>query len=412
MFLRDTLRTLGESLALLRTRRFGTYWFATFLSNIGTWAQLVAEPWLLLSLGATPFVVGLDAFALDAPVLLLTLVGGLLADHGDRRRVIALFQSIQMLCPTLLVVLLLSGLVQPWIVVLLSFVVGITDALSMPSFQSIVPSIVPRDQIGAGLALSSTQFNLSRIVGPAVAGVLMGGVGAVGCFAVSAASYLPFILVALWILPRGRANRGAFDRRRPFAGVARNMRDPYLRGAFLTVLVSSLWCAPLVTFSVVLVRNVFHGDAASFSVTMAAFGLGGLVGAVGLLGIDRGRDRRRLSSTAAACYGVVVLLASVNPWLWALPALTFLAGVAMTASNTSANTLVQSAATARTRGQAVSLFMLAMRGGASLGNLLAGVSIEFLGVRRALLVNGAIAVVAHVAVGRAWSRARTPAAEA
>src|ERR1039458_6704322 len=95
---------LGESLALLRTRRFGTFWFASLLSNIGTWAQQVAQPWLLLSLGASSFLVGLDAFALGAPVWLLTLVGGVLADRADRRRVIAKFQSIQMLCPTLLVV--------------------------------------------------------------------------------------------------------------------------------------------------------------------------------------------------------------------------------------------------------------------------------------------------------------------
>src|SRR5450432_1307307 len=93
----------GKSLDLLGERRFGTFWFASLLSNIGTWAQQVAQPWLLLSLGASSFILGLDAFAMDAPVWLLTLVGGALADRADRRRVITLFQSIQMMCPTLLV---------------------------------------------------------------------------------------------------------------------------------------------------------------------------------------------------------------------------------------------------------------------------------------------------------------------
>src|SRR5450432_1846043 len=92
-----------ESIALLRTRRFGTFWFASLLSNIGTWAQQVAQPWLLLTLGASPFLIGLDSFAMSAPVWALTLVGGVLADRGDRRRVITLFQSIQMLCPMLIV---------------------------------------------------------------------------------------------------------------------------------------------------------------------------------------------------------------------------------------------------------------------------------------------------------------------
>src|SRR5471030_2175992 len=172
------------------------------LSSIGTWAQQVAEPWLLLTLGASPFLIGLDSFAMDAPVWLLTLVGGALADRSDRRRVIALFQSIQMFCPTIVVVLLATGLVRPWMIIALSVVVGVTDALSMPSFSSIVPSIVKHEQIGAGLALNSTQFSISRILGPTIAGVLMSSVGAVWCFVVSAASYIPFIGVAPWILPK------------------------------------------------------------------------------------------------------------------------------------------------------------------------------------------------------------------
>ncbi len=126
----------GQSLRLLCTRRFGTFWFASLLSNIGTWAQQVAQPWLLLSLGASPFLLGLDSFALAAPVFVLTLVGGYLADHYDRRRTIVVFQSIQMLCPILIVLLLLLGAVQPWMVIALSLVVGFTDGLSMPSFQS------------------------------------------------------------------------------------------------------------------------------------------------------------------------------------------------------------------------------------------------------------------------------------
>ncbi len=200
-----------ESLRLLCTRRFGTFWFASLLSNIGTWAQQVAQPWLLLSLGASPFLLGLDSFALAAPVFLLTLIGGALADARDRRRTIVLFQSVQMMCPILIVLLLLFGAVQPWMIIALSMVVGVTDGLSMPSFQSIVPTIVEKQQIPTGIALNSTQFNLSRILGPAVAGLLMAGVGAAGAFAVSAASYLPFILVAVWILPRGVRASGTGD---------------------------------------------------------------------------------------------------------------------------------------------------------------------------------------------------------
>ena len=212
-----------QSLELLFSRRFGIFCFASLLSNIGTWAQQVAEPWLLLTLGASSFIIGLDAFAAAAPVWLFTAIGGVLADQADRRRIIAWFQSIQMLCPIIIVVLILTGTVQPWMIVALSLVVGVTDALSMPSFQTIVPSMVERNQIGTALALNATQFNLSRIVGPALAGVLMATLGAVGCFAANAVSYAPFILVALWILPRGRpvAAGESFDKHHPLAGFPR-----------------------------------------------------------------------------------------------------------------------------------------------------------------------------------------------
>lgn len=399
------MNSFAESAKLLMTRRFGTFCFASLLSNLGTWAQQVAEPWLLLTLGASSFLIGLDSFAMAAPAWVLTLVGGRLADRSDRRLVIATCQSLQMLCPIVLVVLLLTGTVQPWIVIVLSVGVGVTDALSMPSFQSIVPSIVEHDQIASGLALSATQFNLSRVLGPALAGLVMAGVGAVGCFTLNALSYLPFIWVALWILPRRRSaveNGDPDEQNSLLDGIRDIINHPNLRGALLTVLLTSLLCGPLIVFCPVLVKTVLHGDVAGFSLAITAFGAGGLLGSIALLGVDAGRDRRGISSWLARCYGAVLVLVALNPWLWGLPFLLAVAGFAMTVSNTSANTLLQAACLPELRGQTVSLYMLAMRGGASLGSLLTGLSVSLLGAREALLINGLLAVVAQVAVGRRW----------
>jgi len=408
----STRQVFSQSISLLWTRRFGTFWFATLLSNIGTWAQQVAQPWLLLSLGASPFLIGLDAFALSAPVLLLTLVGGVLADRADRRRVIALFQSIQMLCPTLLVVLLLTGTVSPWLVIALSLIVGITDALSMPSFQSIVPSIVERKQIGAGIALNSTQFNLSRILGPALAGMLIAGVGAVGCFAVSAASYLPFIAVALWILPRHSTKDRAADVaswRHPFAGIGAMVKQPQLRGALLTVFTVGTLCGPLVTFSPVIVRDALHGDATHFSLAMGAFGVGGLVGALALLAVPAGKDLRKVSTWCASLCGLVVAATALNPWLWALPVLLVLAGLTMNVANTSANSFLQAVADPLHRGRTVSLFMLSLRGGLALGSLVTGLTVVAFGVRYALLANGVLALLVQWQIRRNWLSTPAPA---
>jgi MFS family permease len=397
----------ADSLALLFTPRFGTFWFACLLSNIGTWAQQMAQPWLLLSLGASSLLIGLDSFAMSAPLWLLTFIGGALADRGDRRRVITTFQSIQMFCPIVVVILLLFGIIEPWMIIVLSLIVGITDALSMPSFQSIVPTIVEHEQIGSALALNSTQFNLSRILGPTLAGVLMASIGAIGCFAANAASYVPFLLVAVWILPPGAsmpANVRPPEKGHLLAGLADITRDPNLQGALLTVFVTSLLCGPLLTFCPVLVKEAFHGDATQFSIALGAFGIGGLLGALALLGIDPGRDRRRISSWFALCYGAIVLFAGLDPWLWVLPALLAGAGLAMTVSNTSANTLLQATAPAHLLGRTVSLHMLAIRGGVSLGSLITGASAHVFGVRQALTINGALALAALIVMHRAWLR--------
>jgi MFS family permease len=399
---RVALSRLSRSLSLLGTRKFGTYWFATLLSNLGFWAQQVAEPWLLLDLHASAFLIGLDAFMLDGPQWAFTLLGGVLADHADRRRVIAVFQTLQMLCPLALVVLVATGRCAPWMVIALAFVVGVTDSLSMPSYSSIVPSIVEHEQIPAGLALSSIQFNLSRILGPAIAGALLAGFGVIACFAVNAASYIPFVAVAVWILPRGRTARGKFDAKRPFTGIGATLRDRGLRGALLTMLATGLFAGPLVTFAPVLVREQLAGGSGAFSVTIAAFGVGGLAGAATVLALDPTRDHRARCSLLAIALGVLVALAGLDPWLWVLPAIAALAGATMTMSNTLANSLIQQTASDDLRGQAVSLYMLAMRGGVAIGALLTGVAVHLFGMRDALVGDGCAAVIAQLVIARSW----------
>ena len=240
-----------------------------------------------------------------------------------------------------------------------------------------------------------------------MAGVLLAGIGAAGCFALSAASSLPFIGVALWILPRGRP--APLDPPAPGwqalgDALRQLLRRSTVRGTLLTVFCSSLLCAQLLTFAPVLVKNAFQGGAGHFSLAVSAFGVGGLLGAVLLLMVPPEQDRRRLSAHFALAYGVILVLAAVDPWFWALPVLLAAAGTAMSVSNISGNTLIQTGTESRLRGQAVSLYMLAMRGGLSVGSLLTGLSVGALGVRQALLLNGVLAVLAQLAIGRRWLR--------
>jgi hypothetical protein len=182
-------------------------------------------------------------------------------------------------------------------------------------------------------------------------------------------------------------------------------RAPVPRGALLTVLAAtSVLCGPTITFTAVLVSVAFHGNSSDFSAAVGAFGLGGLLGATGLLAIPAEQDRRGWSSRLAVVYGLIVTVIGLVPWFWGVPALMVLAGASMTVSNTAANLLLQGAANPSLLGQTVSLFMLATRGGIRLGALLTGLSIDMIGIRPALLVDGALAVVVHLVIGRAWLR--------
>ena len=180
--------------------------------------QQVAEPWLVLRLSNSPFLLGLDSFMTDAPVWLLILLGGLIADRRDPRRTALFFQAVQALCPISIVVLLATGRIQVWMVIALSLVVGVTNALSGPSINALVRSSVPEDDVASAVALNSAQFNLSRVLGPFFAGVAMATLGPIVCFALNVSSYAPYLLaIYLLRIPSLPAVRGPVGTRTAIA---------------------------------------------------------------------------------------------------------------------------------------------------------------------------------------------------
>jgi MFS family permease len=186
------------------------------------------------------------------------------------------------------------------------------------------------------------------------------------------------------------------------AGIREILAQSELRGALLTVLAGSVLCGPLLTFVPVLARVAFHGSAGYFATAMAAFGAGGLLGGAILLGLPASIDRRWVASVCAIALGATLIGIAVNPWAPALPVLLVFAGAFMTAANTAANSLLQMAASPRLLGRTVSLYSLAMRGGLSVGALLAGAVIGMLGPRRAFLIDGVAAVAVQGVLIRAW----------
>ncbi|MGZ3692613.1 MAG: MFS transporter, partial [Pseudobdellovibrio sp.] len=194
---------------LLRSKKYVLYWVSSLLSNIGTWMQQVAQPWVILSITQSSFYVGLDNFVMNAPSWIFTLWGGVIADRFDRKKIVLVCQTVQFFCVLFLLLALVTNHMQIWLILVSSFLIGMTDSLSMPAFMSIIPSLVTEEELPRAVALNSAQFNLSRVLGPAVAGAVIAVWGASICYGANLISFIPFFLSLYWIYPKTQPGRGA-----------------------------------------------------------------------------------------------------------------------------------------------------------------------------------------------------------
>ena len=410
---------LPNSVSLLKTRRYAAYWVASLLSNMGTWMQQVAQPWVILSLSHSSFLVGLDGFALNSPAWVFTLWGGVLADRANRKRIILICQSIQFACVLLLLTLLIADLLQTWMIIVTSFIVGATDSLSMPAFQSIIPSIVEKKEISKAVAFNSVQFNLSRLLGPALAGLIIAKYGAKACFGANAFSYVPFFISLYWIYPKSGiqlkkkvAKPAEGEKLNSPISVWRELkkvfREPNVRVPLASVFITSLFASPLMVFCSVLVKDMFHAEVSQFGGSMAALGLGGLLGAVALYFVSRTRlDRRRTAAWVALSLGFVVVAGALNKNYLALNVIMVVLGTGLTFSNISSSSYLQESAVDETRGKMASLFQFSMQSGLAMGGLLTGLTVSLFGISMALVLNGLIAVVLQALIIHA-DRGRPP----
>ncbi|HKA37362.1 MAG TPA: MFS transporter [Thermoanaerobaculia bacterium] len=387
---------------LVKTFRAFTYrdyrllWAGAFTSSVGTWMQEVAQNWLILTMTGSAFLLGLDAFLGDAPFLAFSLFGGVLADRVDRRRILLTSQIVQLSSAFLLAGLIWGHAIQVWIILTLSFVVGFAQSFGGPAYQALVPTLVDKPDLGNAVALNSIQFNLARIIGPILAGLAFYKLGAAACFALNGVSFLAPI-VALLALKRGALEAGG-ERTEPFreslkAGL-RAVRDgTALRGLIGLAFVGSFCAMPLVTFLPVFAQKVFHRDAKGYATLLAAFGVGAVVGAVGIAGFGHVRRKGVLAVSMQTVFGVLMIAFAVSKNPLISYAVLFAAGAALMIVFAMFMTLVQANVEDRLRGRVVSVYSLAFRGAMPLGNLAAGVLASFLTAPRVLILDGIVLVV-------------------
>lgn len=386
---------LAARFSSLRHRNFRLYWSGQLVSLVGTWMQSVAQLWLMHRLTHSAFWLGLLGFTQFLPVMLLSLWAGAVIDRMDRRRLLVITQGAALMQAVLLATVVTAGLERPWMVLALAGLFGIINAFDMPARQSFVVELVGKEDLGNAIALNSAAFNIARIVGPAVAGVLLATMGESGCFWLNALSYVAVLAsLARLDLPK----REFFQRGRALGsslkeGVRYAWATLPIRNLLLLLGVTAGLGFQYVLLLPVYVRDLLHAGPKAYGLLVTAFGAGALFGAVRLTGRSGRPDlRRNLLVGLVACGAGLALFA----WSRALPlslAAGALAGFGLIVYVASTNTLLQHTTEDRFRGRVMSLYTLMFAGTAPIGALGSGAIAQHWGAPVSTTVSAVVMLI-------------------
>lgn len=400
------MHTLQLTFRSLVHHRFRLYFAGQLVSLTGTWMQLVAQAWLVYRLTGSSFMLGLVAFLSQLPVMLFGLFGGVLADRWQRRRILLVVHACAMAQAVALAVLTLGGLVQIWHIMVLAVLLGFANAMEMPARHGLLAELVPRTELPNAIALNSSLFSLARVIGPALAGVLVAALGEGWVFAVNGISFCAVIL-ALWAM--GPVGRGAGDETPTTLGEGLRFALAHrpMFFALTLVLMVSLFGMPYSLLMPLFADRVLGGSADTLGWLLGAAGVGAFVAALRLANRTATDGLRRIAGWAGIAAGVgLVVLARVATLSLALPVL-LVVGYGFTSLVASTNTFIQLQADDAMRGRTMALFTVAFIGMTPVGRLLAGSAAEWLGTPLTLMLNGVICVTGSVLY--LIVRQRTPA---
>lgn len=399
-------RRTPAGLRVFRWRNFRLFYTGQLISLVGTWMQAVAQDWLVLELTNDPVALGAVAAAQFLPVMVLGLFGGIAADVLPKRRGLMVTQGSACILALVLGLLVLGGHVQVWQVMAMAFCLGIVNAFDMPIRQSFVVEMVGREDIASAVALNSAAFNAARVVGPAVAGLLIGLIGLAPLFLLNSASYL--VVIAGYVLMDARDLHTPVRRHleRSVRGIADSLVEGlrYVRATPIILLcvsligVVSLFALNFPVFGPLVARDVLHGGAETYGFLMASAGVGSLVSALMLAFGGRAALGRVFIGGALA--GLGVLGAGFSGMLPLSMALLALVGWSTVAIGATTNTMIQLAVPDALRGRVMSVYTTVFAGATPIGSLLMGSMASRAGVSATMAFAGivTIAFTAFVAV--------------
>jgi MFS family permease len=400
-------RAARRMLAAFTYRDFRVQWIGACTSSIGTWMQIVAQNWLIVSLtNSSPFFLGLDAFLQQLPIILFSLIGGVFADRYDRRRTLLVSQVVQMATSGTLALLMFFHAVQIWHVLTLSFVTGCAQSFGGPAYQSLIPSLVDKKDLPNAVALNSIQFNVARVLGPLAFGVTLQAFRRWGynepqamnaCFLLNSLSFLVVIntLMMLHVKHIPPATSGRM--REELKGGLSYVRHHGSLAALIVLAAATTFLGfALLTFLPIFAQKIFHEGADTYSHLMAFSGAGSIVGALIVAWLGKFPKMGWTALLVQAAYGVLIIAFALSRVLWVSDILLFFTGAALMVVFSTVTSLVQLIAPNEMRGRVMSIYMIAFRGGMPLGSLVSGYLATYLGAPLVIGINGALLVCVAV----------------
>jgi MFS family permease len=386
--------TRPSTFAALRIRNYRLFFAGQMVSNTGTWMQRIAQDWLVLELTKSPLAVGITTALQFLPMLVFGLWGGLLADRYPKRRLLLITQSVMGLLAVLLAGLTLAGVVQVWQVYLIALGLGLATVVDNPTRQTFVNELVPTNLVRNAVGLNSGNFQLGRMLGPAVAGVLIAAVGTGWAFAVNAASFAA-VLTALLLMRPAELQHLPHAERAPGQlreGLWYVRRNPILLWPIVLVFFIGTFGYNFAIILSAYTQNVFQSGADLYGLLNTAMAAGSVTGA--LFAARRTSANLPVLFLAAGSFGLGLIVLGLTPWLWSFLVLLVVVGFVSVTFNTLGNATVQLSSEPELRGRVMSLYMLVFMGGTPIGAPIVGAITQQWGAPTALILSGSICLLA------------------
>jgi MFS family permease len=389
---------LSATVRALRHRNFQLFFSGQLISLIGTWMQSVAQAWLVYRLTGSSLLLGSVGFASQFPVFLVAPVGGIVADRQHRQRVVIATQTASMILAFILSALTLTHTVQVWHIFVLAALLGVVNAFDIPGRQAFLVDMVGKEDLMNAIALNSSMFNGARIIGPAIAGILVAKIGEGWCFFANGVSYIA-VIVGLFLMrvPPPTYRTAASPMAHIVEGFRFVRQATPIRAILLLLGLVSLVAMPYTVLMPIFADRILHGGARALGILMGATGVGALLGALTLAARTGVRGLGRWVAFACGGFGVSLILFSFSKIFWLSAALLLPVGFCMMLQMSSSNTLIQVMVPDNLRGRVMAVYSMMFMGMAPFGALFAGVLADRLGAPITVAM-GAVACVGGAAL--------------